>query len=77
MGEVGEEVAESCDSVIETRTGSAGEVRECMVSVNRSSEQPKRVADLADMRHTPASILLHDTALCNSPAYHQSDLRLC
>lgn len=67
---------ESCDSVIEMRIRSAGEVQVCMVSVNRSFEQPKRVADLADMRHTPTSLLLHDTALCNSPAYHQSGLRL-
>lgn len=73
---MGEEVGESCDSVVETRIGSAGEVRECMVSVNRSFEQPKRVADPADMRRTPTSLLLHDMALCNSPAYHQSDLRL-
>jgi len=67
---------ESCDSVVETRIGSAGEVRECMVSVNRSSEQPKRVSDLAGMRRTPTSLLLHDTALCNFLAYRQSDLRL-
>jgi len=73
---VEEGVVESCDFVVEMWKGSAWEVRECMVSVSRSFEQPKRVSDLADMRHTPTSLLVYDTALCNSPAYHQSDLRL-